>query len=85
MSGEQIAIVVLGIIIFALLVIIVIQMWFINRLSDNFDIKEKDLLNRVMTRNYETFVQSEVVRNQSDHQLTPEEIYEQQLERGIPV
>lgn len=85
MSGEQIAIIVLGIIIFALLGIIVIQMWFIKGLSENFDAKERDLLNRVMTRNYETFVQAEVVRNQENSPLTAEEIYEQQIERGIPV
>lgn len=85
MSGEQIAIIVLGIIIFALLGIIVIQMWFIKGLSENFDIKEKDLLNRVMARNFETFVQSEVVLNQENRPLTAEEIYEQQIERGIPV
>lgn len=85
MSGEQIAIIVLGIIIFALLGIIVIQMWFIKTLSENFDIKEKDLLNRVMARNFETFVQSEVVLNQENRPLTAEEIYEQQIERGIPV
>ena len=85
MSGEQIAIIVLGIIIFALLGIIVIQMWFIKGLSENFDAKEKDLLNRVMARNFETFVQSEVVLNQENRPLTAEEIYEQQIERGIPV
>ena len=85
MSGEQIAIIVLGIIIFALLGIIVIQMWFIKTLSENFVIKEKDLLNRVMARNFETFVQSEVVLNQENRPLTAEEIYEQQIERGIPV
>jgi hypothetical protein len=38
-----------------------------------------------MTRNYETFVQAEVVRNQENSPLSPEEIYEQQIERGIPV
>ena len=85
MSGEQIAIIVLGIIIFALLGIIVIQMWFIKGLSENFDAKERDLLNRVMARNFETFVQSEVVLNQENRPLTAEEIYEQQIERGIPV
>jgi predicted Holliday junction resolvase-like endonuclease len=85
MSGEQIAIIVLGIIVIGLLGIIVIQMWFIKTLSENFDIKEKDLLNRVMARNFETFVQSEVVLNQENRPLTAEEIYEQQIERGIPV
>ena len=85
MLFRSIAIIVLGIIVIGLLGIIVIQMWFIKTLSENFDIKEKDLLNRVMARNFETFVQSEVVLNQENRPLTAEEIYEQQIERGIPV
>jgi len=76
--------VILGIIIVALLGIIVIQMFFIRDLLDKFDEKERTLLDRIMTRNYETFVQAEVMRK-PDAPLTPEEIYEQQIERGIPV
>jgi predicted Holliday junction resolvase-like endonuclease len=77
--------IILGIIIFALLGIIVVQLWFIKGLSESFNAKEKDLLNRLMARNFETFVQSEVVLNQENRPLTAEEIYEQQIERGIPV
>ena len=78
MIGEAI------IIAIPLLLVIAAQCYLIHDLTEKWDAKEKDLLNRVMSRNYETFVQGEVVR-ESPKPLTPEEIYEQQLERGIPV
>lgn len=67
-----------------LLLVIAAQCYLIHDLTEKWDVKEKDLLNRVMSRNYETFVQGEVIQ-QPPKLLTPEEIYEQQLERGIPV
>lgn len=67
-----------------LLLVIAAQCYLIHDLTEKWDVKEKDLLNRVMSRNYETFVQGEVIQ-QPPKPLTPEEIYEQQLERGIPV
>ena len=67
-----------------LLLVIAAQCYLIHDLTEKWDVKEKDLLNRVMSRNYETFVQGEVIQ-QPPKPLTPEEIYEKQLERGIPV
>jgi hypothetical protein len=67
-----------------LLLVIAAQCYLIHDLTEKWDVKEKDLLNRVMSRNYETFVQGEVIQ-QPPKPLTPEEIYEQQIERGIPV
>lgn len=72
------------IVIMALLMVIAAQCYLIHDLTNKWDLKEKDLLDRIMARNFETFVQGEVVR-ESPKPLTPEEIYEQQLERGIPV
>jgi len=72
------------IVIIALLMVIAAQCYLIHDLTNKWDAKEKDLLDRIMARNFETFVQGEVVR-ESPKPLTPEEIYEQQLERGIPV
>jgi hypothetical protein len=70
--------------IIGLLLVIGFQGFLIVFLINKWDSKEKDLLNRIQARNYETFVQSEVMR-ETPRPLTPEEIYEQQLERGIPV
>jgi predicted Holliday junction resolvase-like endonuclease len=67
-----------------LLLVIAAQCYLIHDLNEKWDAKEKDLLNRLMSRNYETFIQGEIVQ-QPPKPLTPEEIYEQQLERGIPV
>lgn len=69
--------IILGLIIIALIGVIVFQMV-------QFDAKERTMLDRIMTRNYETFIQAEEIRKH-DGALTPEEIYEQQIERGIPV
>lgn len=70
--------------IICLLVVIYLEAYLLIKFSNKWDAKEKDLLNRIMTRNYETFIQGEVIQ-QPPRPLTPEEIYEQQLERGIPV
>lgn len=70
--------------IICLLVVICLEAYLLIKFSNKWDAKEKDLLNRIMTRNYETFMQGEVIQ-QPPRPLTPEEIYEQQLERGIPV
>lgn len=69
--------IILGLIIITLIGVIVFQMV-------QFDKKEKIMLDRIMARTFEEFVQAEIVRKQ-DGSLTPEEIYEQQIERGIPV
>lgn len=72
-------------VIISLMCVIAYQGWFIKMQSDGFKEFEKDLLNRIMTRNYETFVQGDVVRSEVKKSLTAEEIAEMQLERGIPV
>jgi hypothetical protein len=77
MSGELIAII-------ALLGVIGFQGYFIYKMRQDQVEREKDLLNRIMSRNYETFVQGDVVRKEA-RPLTPEEIYERELERGVPV
>jgi hypothetical protein len=69
--------------IVALLLVIVFQGVFIYMQKQDSNIREKDLLNRLMSRNYETFVQGEVIMNPKP--LSPEEIFERQQERGIPV
>ena len=70
--------------IICLLVVIYLEAYLLIKFSNKWDAKEKDLLNRIMTRNYETFIQGEVIQ-QPPRPLTPEEIYEQQLERGVPI
>jgi hypothetical protein len=69
--------------IVALFLVIVFQGVFIYMQKQDSNIREKDLLNRLMSRNYETFVQGEVIMNPKP--LSPEEIFERQQERGIPV
>jgi hypothetical protein len=69
----------------ALMGVIIYQGMFIKRLADHFAEVEKDLLNRILARNYETFVQGDVVRAEVKKTLTAEEIAELQAERGIPV
>ena len=71
------------IVIVGLLLVIGYQGYLIFSLTEKWDAKEKDLLNRILARNYETYVQAEVLQKPSP--LTDEEIYEQQRERGIPI
>ena len=78
MTGEMVAVI-------ALLAVIGYQGWLIRDDRKRSDEREKDLLCRIMARNYETFVQGEVAKAQVDRPLTPEEIFEMQQERGIPV
>lgn len=49
--------------------------------------KEKELLNRIMARNYETFVQGEVAMKPQEQEriLTPEEYLAKYGEEGLPV
>ena len=46
---------------------------------------EVKLLDRIMTRNYETLVQGDIAKAQAEKPMTAEEIYDMQQERGIPV
>jgi len=66
-----------------LIAVIAYQGIFIYLQKQDYNKREKELLNRLMSRNFDTFVQGEVIMNPPPK--TPEEIYEQQRERGIPV
>jgi hypothetical protein len=71
--------------IVTLICVIIFLLWFIRDQKLHFAEVEKDLLNRILARNYETFVQGDVVRAEVKKSLTDEEIMELQAERGIPV
>ena len=73
-----------AVLISSLLAVIVFQGVFIYLQKQIHDETVKDLLNRLMARNYETFVQSEELRK-TPRPLTPEELEAIQAERGIPV
>ena len=77
MIGEHIAIMVL-------IFVVLYQACCLHTQAKNNDARERDLLNRLMARNYETFVQGEVALKEGAAPLTPEEIYDLQ-ERGVPV
>jgi len=70
--------------IFALIVI-GYQGWLIKKMTEQFDKERKDLLNRIMCRDFAQFVQGAIAHKQVDRALTAEEIAEMQAERGIPV
>ena len=68
-----------------LLVCVIIYQAYEKHLLNKYSMeREKELLDRIMARNYETFVHGEVLRK-PEQPLTPEEIYERDHERGIPV
>jgi hypothetical protein len=78
MSGETVAILVLiGVILF--------QEWMHYSQSKNDEARISNLLDRVMATDYAQYVQGEVAKEQVKRPLTPEEIFEMQQERGIPV
>lgn len=68
-----------------LLGVILFQAWQLKQMADRAERRERDLLDRIMARDYSTYIQAEVVRADAKKVLTPEEIYEQQVERGIPI
>jgi hypothetical protein len=70
------------IVIVTLLVVIIYQGGFIWAQKKHFEKTEKDLLNRILARNYETYVQGEKIL-EPPRPLTPEEIYERDMERGV--
>jgi hypothetical protein len=72
------------VVIASLLAVVVFQGVFIFLQKQTHDEIEKDLLNRLMSRNYETYVQAQKLM-EPERPLTPDEIYERQQERGIPV
>lgn len=70
--------------IICLVAVIIYQGVFIFMQKKDSLARERDLLNRVMTRNYETFVQAEVL-NKQEEPMTYEEFEQRNIERGIPV
>ena len=80
MFGEVLAVIV----ILGLFAIIMIQMRFIKNLGETHERRERDLLDRVMARNYETFIQAEVANKEALRPLTAEEIYNKQ-DYAVPV
>lgn len=78
MIGEIVTIIVLtGVILY--------QGWLFHDQRKAYEQEIGDLLNRLMARDYPMYVQGEVAKEQVKRPLTPEEIYEMQQERGIPV
>ncbi len=68
--------------IVALIVVIIVLLLFIYLQNKQSSENESKLLDRIMAENYATFVNSEVVREAAKR---PDQIYEDQQERGIPV
>ncbi len=69
-----------GICIAILIGVIIYQGLFIFQMKKENEGREKDMMDRIMTRNYETFVQAETVRESANN---PQPVFEE--ERGIPI
>lgn len=70
-----------------LLAVIMVQFCLIiSEKKDSWN-REKDLLNRIMAKDYETFARVEIAKNDVDSvtKLTPEEYLQRYGEEGIPV
>jgi len=67
--------------ILPLIAVIVYQGWLIWHIQGVHESRERDLMDRVMSRNYETFIQAETIRGQANNPQPP--VYEE--ERGIPI
>jgi hypothetical protein len=78
MTVELLSVIVLG-------VVAVVQAIAISKLEKSHIEKEGALLNRLMARDYQQYVQAEVLKEQVKRPLTPEEIAAMQEERGIVV
>lgn len=78
MTGEWVAIITLLIVIVFLCVMLVLQKLDFNKIQGL-------MLDRIMTRNYETYVQAEVLRKANEKDLTSDESSGYGQERGIPV
>ena len=66
----------------ALLVIIIFLLLFIYLQNKQSSEKESTLLDRIMTKDYATYVNGEIVREAAKR---PDQIYEDQQEKGIPI
>jgi lipopolysaccharide biosynthesis regulator YciM len=58
--------------------------WFNIHLENMHEKREQDLINRIMSRDYSTFVNAEIVKEQNKV-LSPREIFSNQEEQGIPI
>jgi len=68
--------------IVALLVVIIFLLLFIYLQNKQSSEKESNLLDRIMTKDYATYVNGEIVREAAKR---PDQIYEDQQEKGIPI
>ena len=77
----------LYIVLGALFTVIIVQNYMIISERKHVWKIEKDLLNRIMAKDYETYASFEVSNNNVDdiEKLTPEEYLERYGENGIPV
>jgi FtsH-binding integral membrane protein len=66
----------------SLLLVIVFMGWLVFHVQKVHELREKDLLDRIMAKDYNTFVNAEVVRETAKR---PDQIYEDQQERGIVI
>lgn len=73
--------------VIVLFLVVCMQYWLIISDRKSFREKEKELLNRLMARNFETFIQGEVAtkERQQERILTPEEYLAKYGEEGLPV
>lgn len=68
--------------IVALIVVIISLLLFISLQNKQYSEKESKLLDRIMAKDYATYVNGEIVREAAKR---PDQIYEEQQERGIPI
>jgi hypothetical protein len=68
--------------IIALLGVIVYQGWLIWHILTANERSRRDLMDRIMSRDYATYVNSEIVREAAKK---PDQIYAEQQEIGIPI
>lgn len=71
--------------IFILIGVILYQGWQNFDQRKHYEDRISNLLDRVMANSYPTYIQGEIAKEQVKKPMTPEEIYETQRERGIPV
>ena len=69
--------------IIILIGVILYQGVFIFLQKKDYNVKQSEMLNRLMARNYEVYVQGEIETQKKP--LTDSEIYAMKQERGIPV
>ncbi|MCK9519050.1 MAG: hypothetical protein M0R74_08540 [Dehalococcoidia bacterium] len=76
------------IVVFLVLILIIFhQRYEMVKTAERTDAREKDLLDRIMARNYETYVNAQVVKDEAKERrpMTAEEIYEAQQGMGVPL